>query len=169
MVTYYHENFHSQRYFITVSGVILSYSCCWTKPRDSRLFSFLSSSSLFHLHLISVIFLGWPTKYCFILKHLVDTILYCVIMAETLATGGAETQIKTAVRRPRALSAWLGNKSTDILWSCPVLQEHSLLINLQSLLQNYYLQSRYSTKVFTSFIKKAVNYLSTPLKQFCDT
>ena len=104
------------------SGVILSYYSSRSKPTDY----FLYSPTRLPFTCIWFVWFFWLVhQVLFDSKpFLVDTILYCVIMAETLATGGAETQIKTAVRRPRALSAWLGNKSTDILWSCPVLQEH---------------------------------------------
>ena len=51
------------------------------------------------IHLIWVIFQVVVHQVLFYFKpFLVNTILYCVIMAETLATSGAETQIKTAVR-----------------------------------------------------------------------
>ena len=94
VVGYYHENFHPQLCRITGLGVILSYFCRGRRLENN---SFSLSPSLAPHSSESVFVLSVTiAKYCVILQHLVDTIFYCVIMAERLTTGGAETQIKTA-------------------------------------------------------------------------
>ena len=60
VVTYYHENFHSQLYFITVSGVGSDPLILQFLVQATRLFSVLSDPSPFHLHLICDIFLVGP-------------------------------------------------------------------------------------------------------------